>query len=225
MMRTLPHRSIHTQFHSSFYSWFYSSFYSWDVASEQSGSTSKKELRQRFRFERSQRNLGGDWLHLLNADEIKNANVIASYISYGDEPTTSGLNNAILESGRKLLVPRTDTSGAITWIIWKADSTLEKPAKWAWKKSAFAQPLGDPYLGSIDVVITPALRVDRNGVRLGQGGGSYDRALIEPDARNAWKVALLHDEELTSEALPQEPHDVLVDAVALPDIVVRFKRN
>jgi len=43
-------------------------------------------------------------------------------------------------------------------------------------------------------------------------------------AINSWKVALLHDEEVSSEQLPFEPHDVRVDAVALPEIVVRFKK-
>jgi 5-formyltetrahydrofolate cyclo-ligase len=48
--------------------------------------------------------------------------------------------------------------------------------------------------------------------------------LKEERTLDAWKVALLHDEEVSSEVLPFEPHDVRVDAVALPEIVVRFKR-
>jgi 5-formyltetrahydrofolate cyclo-ligase len=51
-------------------------------------------------------------------------------------------------------------------------------------------------------------------VRLGRGGGSYDRALsrIRP---NALVVALLYDGELV-ETLPAEPHDRRVTAVILP---------
>lgn len=183
-------------------------------------ATKKSELRRRFRFERSQRSLGGDWLHLCNAREITSASTIASYISYGDEPETSHLNQSIRSMGKRLVLPRTDDHGLITWIEWDSNSTIER----AKRRSRLAQPVGNEFLGDIDVVICPALRVDRSGVRLGQGGGSYDRALKEAKTLNAWKVALLHDEEVSSEALPFEPHDIKVDAVALPEIVVRFKK-
>lgn len=71
-------------------------------------------------------------------------------------------------------------------------------------------------LADADVVLVPALAVDRSGVRLGRGGGSYDRAL--PRARGP-VVALLHEGELV-DVLPAEPHDVRVDAVALPSGLV-----
>jgi len=184
-------------------------------------ATKKSELRRRFRFLRSQRSLGGDWLHLCNASEITSASTIASYISYGDEPDTAHLNQSIMAMGKRLLLPRTDDHGVITWIEWDSNSTIHKDKK----RRNLSQPVGKEFSGQIDVVICPALRVDRSGVRLGQGGGSYDRVLKEISVINAWKVALLHDEEVSSEPLPCAPHDVRVDAVALPEIVVRFKRS
>jgi 5-formyltetrahydrofolate cyclo-ligase len=72
-------------------------------------------------------------------------------------------------------------------------------------------------------VIIPALHIDQEGNRLGQGGGSYDRALAQLKAENVWKIALIHHGELTSDALPHEPHDQKVDAAATPNLVVRFK--
>ena len=70
----------------------------------------------------------------------------------------------------------------------------------------------------------PALAVDRSGIRLGNGGGCYDRALarVAPDVL---VVALLHDGELTDEPLPAEAHDRPVDAVATPSGVVRLGRR
>lgn len=186
-----------------------------------SESLEKQELRTRFRFERSQRSIGGDWLHLLRASEISASRSIASYISYGDEPSTLTLNEKILSLGKELLLPRTNQQGEITWIKWHQGIEYEEDKK----RKKLMQPIGEIFQERVDVVILPALRVDRNGVRLGQGGGSYDRALTSATmAIDAWKVALLHDEELSSESLPRESHDVLVDAVALPEILVRFKR-
>ena len=183
-------------------------------------SKEKQDLRTRFRFERSQRSIGGDWLHLLRASEISTSWSIASYLSYGDEPSTVLLNEKIVSLGKILLLPRTNRHGGISWIKWHPNMEYE-PDK---KRKNLMQPIGDEFEGSLDVVILPALRVDRSGVRLGQGGGSYDRALAQDNsAAKSWKVALLHDEELSSESLPRESHDVLIDAVALPEILVRFK--
>jgi 5-formyltetrahydrofolate cyclo-ligase len=75
--------------------------------------------------------------------------------------------------------------------------------------------LGLPAVGLADLVVVPALAVDRAGVRLGRGGGSYDRALARtrPDAL---LVALLYQGELV-DALPTEPHDARVDVAILPE--------
>jgi 5-formyltetrahydrofolate cyclo-ligase len=72
--------------------------------------------------------------------------------------------------------------------------------------------LGVDAVAGCDVVLVPALLVDREGVRLGKGGGSYDRALTRAAGLT---VALVHDDELV-DTLPCEPHDVRVGAVATP---------
>jgi 5-formyltetrahydrofolate cyclo-ligase len=69
-------------------------------------------------------------------------------------------------------------------------------------------------------VIVPALAVDRRGVRLGRGGGSYDRALSRVPVGTPI-VAALYDGELL-DALPADPHDVRVTGVATPAGLVRL---
>jgi 5-formyltetrahydrofolate cyclo-ligase len=73
---------------------------------------------------------------------------------------------------------------------------------------------GPAAVAGADLVVVPALAVDRHGIRLGRGGGSYDRALarVPPTTRT---VALLHDGEFLPE-LPGEPHDLPVQAVITP---------
>jgi 5-formyltetrahydrofolate cyclo-ligase len=54
--------------------------------------------------------------------------------------------------------------------------------------------LGLDAIAGADVVLVPALAVDERGMRLGRGGGSYDRALARvPHARPVF--ALLYDGE------------------------------
>ncbi len=64
----------------------------------------------------------------------------------------------------------------------------------------------------LDVVVVPGIAFDREGYRLGYGGGYYDRFLARLPARVA-RVGLV-PEALVLEALPREPWDVPVGFLA-----------
>ena len=86
--------------------------------SGQSASLIKSELRKRFRSEREFLITESSWQHLLDSKEIKSAEVIASYCSYGSEPETSELNKSWVQSGKTLLLPRRLPDNDLDWIIW-----------------------------------------------------------------------------------------------------------
>lgn len=70
----------------------------------------------------------------------------------------------------------------------------------------------------VPVVLVPALAVDTQGRRLGQGRGHYDRLLTLLDPATL-VLAAVHDTELFDSAVepvPEEPHDVRVDAALTP---------
>jgi 5-formyltetrahydrofolate cyclo-ligase len=69
-------------------------------------SDEKVALRNRYRRERKERYIDHSFEYLATSQEFEAAKVIASYFSYGDEPDTSDLNSAIIESGKVLLLPR-----------------------------------------------------------------------------------------------------------------------
>ncbi len=77
-----------------------------------------------------------------------------------------------------------------------------------------AEP-GGKAITSADVVIVPALAVDRNGNRLGRGGGFYDRALAQVGPLIP-VIALLYDDELL-DTVPAGPLDRAVRMVARPN--------
>ena len=177
--------------------------------------TLKKELRERLRRERRQKFIPSSFSIILNSPEILAAKTVASYYSYGDEPSTHEINQALLKAGKSLILPRVNGS-QLDWIEWNGD---ERTLKIAHK---LAEPIGQPIqdLSNVDVMIVPALHIDQEGYRLGQGGGYYDRALSYIPG---WKVGLVYAGELTSKTLPREVHDIPLNAAATPSILVRFK--
>ncbi len=67
-----------------------------------------------------------------------------------------------------------------------------------------------------DFLIVPVLGVDAKGVRLGQGGGFYDRTLAALRAAGAVRAfGAVYDEQIVDE-LPHEPHDQLLDGLITP---------
>ena len=164
----------------------------------------KATLRRRLRAQREERYAEHNLLHLLEIPEISLATVIASYYSYGTEPDTHSFNQAVIASGKTLLLPRIDGE-VIEWVQWNGtpDSLVEN--------GKFHEPIGATFseLKLIDVVLVPALAIDPDGYRLGQGGGFYDRAL--PLLR-AWKHGVVYPFERMEHDLPRDPWDVAVDS-------------
>jgi 5-formyltetrahydrofolate cyclo-ligase len=175
----------------------------------------KSLLRSRFRSERRDRFIEESWLHILDAAEFTGASYVASYYSYGDEPTTADINAELIRRGVRLLLPRLLPDKDLEWVLWDGgENSLATHGK-------VLEPHGFAFqeLSAIQIVIVPALHIDRSGNRLGQGGGSYDRALQK---LTAWKIALVHHGEITNEPLPLEDHDQRVNAAATPELIVRF---
>jgi 5-formyltetrahydrofolate cyclo-ligase len=168
----------------------------------------KALIRERYRRERREAFVPAVYSNVLSTPEVTQATIIASYVSYGYEPNTIELNRALIKSGKTLLLPRVNNDH-IDWIYWDGDENKLV------EKKKILEPVGD-------VVFPPALRIDRDGFRLGQGGGFYDRAL---PMMSGWKIALVHSGEVTSEVLPREAHDIAVNAAATPDLIVRFRKN
>jgi len=137
----------------------------------------KSALRKQYRKERADRFVSESWLHILSANEFKDVSKIGSYISYEFEPETSDVNQRVISSGKTLYLPRLLKDNDLEWVAWDGDkSKLKKSGKTLEPVGAAVEDI------QLDVIILPALHVDRTGNRLGQGGGSYDRFLARSNA-------------------------------------------
>ena len=150
--------------------------------------------------------------------ELPAGSSVACYLAVGAEPATALLIRALTGRGLRVLVPVVLPDLDLDWAV-------DGDQRVAGLGPGVLEPVG-PRLGvdaivDAAVVITPALGVDRRGRRLGQGGGSYDRALARrrPDA---FVVALLHDGEIWDDDLPADAHDQPVHAAVTPHETARF---
>jgi 5-formyltetrahydrofolate cyclo-ligase len=145
---------------------------------------------------------------------VGRARCIACYVDVPPEPATGPLLAALLDRGVRVLLPILRPDRDLGWGEYSSADGLVG-VRWGLLEPA-APDLGTHAIRDAQVVIVPALAVSRDGVRLGRGGGSYDRALVRAST-SAPVLALLHDGELLPPgAVPSEPHDRLVQAAATP---------
>jgi 5-formyltetrahydrofolate cyclo-ligase len=150
--------------------------------------------------------------HVLEMPEVAGAGTIAAYYSVGTEPDTRGLLFALWKRGSYVVLPVLLPDGDLDWASYEGPDSLSPGPRGLLQP---AEPVRGPgTIARADVVLVPALAVDRSGQRLGRGGGSYDRALarVGPQVPT---IALLYDPELLPR-VPAEEHDQPVRAVARP---------
>lgn len=145
---------------------------------------------------------------------------VCAYVPMGGEPGGPDLpaRLAAVPGVARVLLPVLRPDRDLDWAEYRGPESLAPAAR------GLHEPVG-PRLGVAGItgaglVLVPALAVDRRGVRLGRGGGSYDRALgrIRP---GALVIALLYPGELL-DRVPAEPHDQRVDGVLTTTGLVRI---
>lgn len=141
------------------------------------------------------------------------APTVALYASTGTEPGTHPLLEALRERGTRVLLPVLREDLELDWGLYRGPDLLVPGLRGT---VAPAGPrLGPEAIGDALLAFIPGLAADRDGHRLGRGGGSYDRAL-----RHAHPAALiavvLHVGELV-DAVPVRGHDAEVQAVLSPE--------
>ena len=158
--------------------------------------------------------------HLLATPEVRRAATVAAYVSIGTEPGTGPLLDALAALGRRVILPVVLPDLDLDWAVYRGPDDLER-------RRGLLEPVGERLgpeaVRTADVVLTPGLAVDRDGRRIGRGGGCYDRALDRVPA-GTFTCTLLYDDELVDE-VPTDVHDRPVTAVVTPAGVSRLARG
>ena len=142
--------------------------------------------------------------------------IVCAYLPVGSEPGSPQMVDRLRELCARVLLPvtRSGADGEPLALLWG----VYVPGALVTARFGLLEP-AEPWLPSsaveqADMVLVPALAVDRNGVRLGRGGGFYDRslALCRPGTR---LIAVVRDAEVVDE-LPSEPHDIRMTHALTP---------
>lgn len=156
---------------------------------------------------------------VLALPEVVSATTALAFWSFGSELPMLPLIEALVERGVLVGLPVV-VGSEMSARAWRPGDPTNEAAFGA-REPAGGEPI-DPR--SIDVILTPAVAVDRAGRRVGYGGGYYDRFL--PLTReDAVRLAVVLPEQLVDEELPAGSFDLRVDAIVTPDKVLRVARE
>jgi 5-formyltetrahydrofolate cyclo-ligase len=162
----------------------------------------------------------------LGMPEVAGAHAVAAYVSVGAEPGTPALLDALRARGVRVLLPALLPDNDLDWGEYAGEGSLAR-VRHGGRMDLFepaGERLGPDAVTEADVVLLPGVAVDGRGLRLGRGGGSYDRVLARLERAGARPalLVLLYDREVVAH-VPAEPHDRPVDAVVTPSGVRRFR--
>jgi len=141
--------------------------------------------------------------HLREIPSFSKAKTIMCYFARGSEVPTKNLILELLNSGRRVVLPRADTTDK-TMTPYFVDSIEDVELA--------SYGIMEPKLNckicktqDIDVILVPGVAFDLNGHRLGYGLGFYDKFLIGAKCET---IGLAYDETICEDCLPIEPHDI-----------------
>ena len=157
----------------------------------------------------------------LELPELSGAETVAAYVSIGREPGTKPLLDALRARGVRVLLPVLLPDNDLDWGGYEGADSLVRAGRGLLEPSGTT--FGPEAVTKADAVLLPGLAVDRLGVRLGRGGGSYDRVLarLRTAGVSPSLAVLLYDGDLLGQ-VPAEPHDRPVNAAITPSGARRF---
>jgi 5-formyltetrahydrofolate cyclo-ligase len=138
---------------------------------------------------------------LIKQNEVyKNSQNVMLYYPFGHEPDLRKL----LEDDKNFYLPRVNVKD-LEVCPFKIGDTMQR------SKFGIYEPISESYDAKmLDLVIVPALMCDKQGYRLGYGGGYYDRLLSKiPKVK---KIAVI-PKELYVEILPNDVYDIKMDEI------------
>lgn len=149
--------------------------------------------------------------HLHTTTFFRRAEALVSYFEDDNEIPTEALHRDCLDAGRPLFVP--NFSGDMVFRRWSPGARMAQ-------RCGIPMPIDGEVIvyDRPTVVLVPLVAWDDRGVRLGRGGGFYDRAFADKPA-SVDLVGLAYEFQHDSQ-IPVEDWDVRLDHVVTENRVI-----
>ena len=146
--------------------------------------------------------------------EERNAQHIALYVSFDGEISTEKLIKTLWAQGKQVYLPvlHPFNPNHLLFLRYLPDTPMLKNKFGIWEPKLNVQSVLP--LEELDILFTPLVAFDKQGNRLGMGGGFYDRTLQHWQKSSFIPVGLAHQcqqvEQLPTEAWDVPLHQILV---------------
>lgn len=145
----------------------------------------------------------------LSLASYRYANTLLLYAPIDGEIDVMPIARAALADGKKVAFPRCDSKDRTMVFRYISSEDDLAPSHFGIREPDDSANAYDPSSGELTVCVIPALAFDREGYRVGYGGGYYDRFL---NGFNGSKVGLIYRKFLIDKA-PRGRFDTAVDAM------------
>jgi 5-formyltetrahydrofolate cyclo-ligase len=143
--------------------------------------------------------------------------IVAGYWPLQDECDARPLLESIHHQGVQVCLPRVEDT-ALVFYLWHPQDALVQSQKGVW------EPVSNQAVCTPTHILVPLLAFDRQGYRLGYGGGFYDRALAKLYQENPSLMTIGYAFECQYvDFLPHDRQDWALDYVMTPEKVYVFK--
>lgn len=139
---------------------------------------------------------------------------VSAYWPKGREIDTSAILERLIADGVSCVLPVVQTDSRILkFAVWDDSEPLVKSSLGIYEPQ---QNEDTAYLDP-DILIVPLLAFDRQGYRMGYGGGYYDATIADLKARkDITTVGLAYAQQAVIFNLPREDHDQKMDWIITP---------
>lgn len=143
-------------------------------------------------------------------------NLVTCFVSMATELPTEPIRKKLRELGKVVALPIMKPGRALAWGF-DGDDLVKN------SYGIFEPAPAEIDIATASAILIPALRVGRDGSRLGRGAGYYDRALGNVPSHadgGPLRICLVFDDEV-DESVPSEPHDAPIDVIVTPSQIIR----
>lgn len=130
----------------------------------------------------------------INSDFLKENNVFAIYYSKKYEPDTKKIIKFLLANKKKVCIPRMNKNSELDfYYINKTEDLIIDNNYEIFQPKENKENLVKPK--DIEIIVIPAIGIDKNKFRLGHGKGFYDKFLIKNNSLSK-KICLIYPIQL-----------------------------